>query len=70
MNMEEESTGGSGIINWLAKLTRKVTSATVRLRKITYGSLPGSDVIGVIGMRIIAFPAFKKADRESYLLKR
>ena len=29
MNMEEESTGGSGIINWLAKLTRKVTSGKI-----------------------------------------
>ncbi len=27
--MEDESTGGSGIINWLAKLTRKVTSGKI-----------------------------------------
>ena len=27
--MEDESTGGSGIINWLARLTRKVTSGKI-----------------------------------------
>ena len=29
MTMEDESTGGSGIINWLARLTRKVTSGKI-----------------------------------------
>ena len=36
--MEDESTGSSGIINWLARLTRKVTSG--KIVPMYYGENP------------------------------
>ena len=36
--MEDESTGGLGIINWLARLTRKVTSG--KIVPMYYGENP------------------------------
>ena len=36
--MEDESTGGLGIINWLARLTRKVTSG--KIVSLYYGENP------------------------------
>ena len=36
--MEDESTGSSGIINWLARLTRKVTSG--KIVPMYYGDNP------------------------------
>ena len=36
--MEDESTGGLGIINWLARLTRKVTSG--KIVSMYYGENP------------------------------
>ena len=52
MTMEDESTGSSGIINWLAKLTRKVTSG--KIVPMYYGeNLPSHAVDSIRGARAL-----------------